>query len=321
MTDAGGAAVELTAAARAWLASLPAEARAAATWDFGSTERGDWHYAPRDRAGVPLRAMDEPARAGAMRLLAATVSGQGLAKARAIMALEDVLHVLEGGEGHRRDRLNYAFTVFGKPGDGPWGWRVEGHHLIVNTTVAPSGAVAVTPTFWGANPALIPCGEHAGERVLATEYHVALELARSLSTRQRAAAAIADRSLGDIVTARGHATALGDPVGLPCAELSGPQRRRLDEVLRAHLGNARPEIADPALARAGADLAALRLGWAGGMAEGEPFSYRLHGPRTLIEFDCTPNDANHVHTVWRDPIGDWGRDILGEHYRRHHDLD
>ena len=63
--------------------------------------------------------------------------------------------------------------------------------------------------------------------------------------------------------------------------------------------------------------------WPGPAAcvEGEAFYYRLHHPRLLIELDCTQNDANHIHSIWRDPTADWGRDVLGEHYRHHHDHD
>jgi hypothetical protein len=308
-------------AAESWLAALPEERRRAAEWPFESPERGNWHYAPRRRNGVPLRTMDDGQRAAAYALIAASLSAQGDAKARAIMALEDVLRAIEGGSRERRDPLNYSFTVFGATARPPWGWRVEGHHLIVNVTVAESGAVAVTPTFWGANPARIPIGQRVGERVLETEYCVALELARSLSAGQRAEAVIADRSMGNIVSERGRARALTTPIGLSCVDLSARQRALLAKLADAYVGNVAPAVAGPYRAVALRDLSALRLAWAGAMAEGEPFYYRLHGPRVLIEFDCTPNDANHIHSVWRDPANDWGRDVLGDHYREHHDDD
>jgi hypothetical protein len=40
----------------------------------------------------------------------------------------------------------------------------------------------------------------------------------------------------------------------------------------------------------------------------------------LIEYDNTQNNANHIHCVWRDFNGDWGEDLLAEHYRNspHH---
>jgi hypothetical protein len=306
-------------AAADWLSALPADERRHAVWPFESTERGNWHYAPRERNGVALRSMTDSQRRAAHRLLEASLSSQGTTKARAIMALEDVLRTLEGrAQGGRRDPLKYSFTVFGDPRRPPWGWRVEGHHLIVNVSVAASGEVAMTPTFWGANPARIPVGDRTGERTLEAEYCLALELAQALRPDQRRDAVIASRSLGDIVTARGRGRALTEPVGLLCADLDGRQRSILTALLAAYVDDVAPAAAAAYRARALGDVGILRLAWAGDMSEGDPFYYRLHGPRLLIEFDCTPNDANHIHTVWRDPTNDWGRDILGEHYRDHH---
>jgi hypothetical protein len=320
VTDHGSFAQALADRAGGWLQTLSDDERGVAVWPFESTERGDWHFAPRSRNGLALRAMASDQQDAAHALLGATLSANGAAKARAIMALEDVLRALEGGpRGGRRDPLNYAFTVFGDPREPPWGWRVEGHHLIVNIAVAPSGDVAVTPSFWGANPARIPSGERAGERTLEAEYRLAIELAQTLTSTQRREAVFSSRSVGNIVTARGRARALAVPTGLLCGDLDERQRTLLTALVAAYIDNVAPEPAKAYRRSALPDVGALRLAWAGGMAEGEPFYYRLHGERLLIEFDCTPNDANDIHTVWRDPLNVWGREILGEHYRHHHD--
>lgn len=306
----------------AWLDTLSPAQQRLAVWPFGSTERGNWYYAPRDRNGLPLRDMDGDQRDAAYALLESTLTSAGNDKARAIMALEEVLGALEGGQRPDRDPLNYAFTVFGRPGRYPWGWRVEGHHLILNVTVAGPDAVAVTPTFWGANPARIPRGPRAGERILASEYHLGLELARSLGTAQRRRAVFGDDSIGNIITERGRAQALDAPTGLAASDLDDRQRTLLGGLIEQYVGSF-PE--GSGLFRSGRvpqdRFEGLYFAWAGGMSEGEAFYYRMHGPRLLIEFDCTANDANHIHSIWRDPRDDWGRDILGEHYRRHHDHD
>jgi hypothetical protein len=320
--DVAAAVARMAAAATVWLAGLTATQQRRVCWSFESVERGDWHFAPRQRNGLALRDMDSDQRAMAYGLLETALSPQGNAKARAIMALETVLGEIERGRGPERDPLNYAFTLFGLPEEPPWGWRVEGHHLVVNVTVAGPEAVRITPTFCGSNPARIPHGEQAGHRVMAREYHLGLELARSLTPVQRRQAIIGERSLGNIVTARGRAQALRVPTGLPFAELNDAQRDLLIAVAAEHVGNAVDAVGLPYLAgvrRHG--LEGLRLAWAGGMQEGEAFYYRLHHPRLLIELDCTQNDANHIHSLWRDPTADWGRDVLGEHYRHHHDHD
>ena len=46
---------------------------------------------------------------------------------------------------------------------------------------------------------------------------------------------------------------------------------------------------------------------------------RRSGPTLLIEYDNTQNNANHIHSVWHDPRGDFGADVLGAHYRTHRD--
>jgi Protein of unknown function (DUF3500) len=38
----------------------------------------------------------------------------------------------------------------------------------------------------------------------------------------------------------------------------------------------------------------------------------------LIELDDTQDNANHIHTVWRDFNGDFGGDLLKAHYETSH---
>jgi hypothetical protein len=320
--DVAALVAAMTGAARLWAGALTQEQQHRAIFPFAAAERGDWHYAPRRRAGLTLREMDACQRSATFALLESALSPRGGAKAQAIMALETVLGELEAGRGPLRDPLNYAFSLFGSPDAPPWGWRVEGHHLIVNLTVAGPEAVAITPTFWGTNPARIPHGPRTGERIMAREYVLALELAQTLSADQRAVAVLAERSLGNIVTERGRGRALRARQGIGFAALGDGQRDLVMALVHEHVGNAAEALARPYLARVHDDgLDALQLSWAGGIAEGEAFYYRIHAPRLLIEFDCTQNDANHIHSIWRDPTNDWGRDILGEHYRHHHDHD
>ena len=41
----------------------------------------------------------------------------------------------------------------------------------------------------------------------------------------------------------------------------------------------------------------------------------MQGPTFLVEYHNTQNDGNHIHSVWRDFHGDFGRDLLREHLR------
>ena len=167
---------------------------------FGDAERVNWHYVPRRREGLPFKEMAGPARAAAHELMKASLSAVGYAKAVNVIQLEEVLRQIEM-VGLMRDPENYAFTIFGTPGDtAPWGWRVEGHHLSLNFTLVPGKPIAVTPAFMGANPARIPKGPRAGFRTLEHEQELGFALARSLDPALRSRAVIATESFGDIVS-------------------------------------------------------------------------------------------------------------------------
>lgn len=311
----GTPAAEIARAAEGWLDRLDRVQTGAARFAFDSAERKDWHYTPRRRPGLPLRDMTPEQREAARGMLQAVLSERGVLKVEAIMALEAVLRRIEGSSRSFRDPENYAFAVFGRPGEAPWGWRVEGHHLSINVTLSPGGEVSVTPAFTGSNPARIPEGEYEGKRIQEDEYFLALELAQSLSEEQRAAAVLAESSLGNIVAGPGRAEALEKPEGIPFAELTADQQELLLRLVETYVGLARDAIGRPYMALVRDGLDETRFAWAGGMEEGAAFYYRVHGPRVLIEFDNTQNNANHIHSLWRDPVNDFGRDDLGEHYR------
>ena len=305
----------LAQAASAWVKTLSEPERALAVYPFDDAERFDWHYVPRRRNGLRKGDMTSRKHAAALDLLRSAVSKDGFFKALRIMLLEDELRRIEGSPLSRRDPDNYAFTVFGTPGTFPWGWRIEGHHLSINLTVAAPGRLAITPTFTGSNPARIPSGRWAGDRVMAAEYHRALDLGRTLDVDQRSRAVLQPRSMGDIITGPGRDHALQVPEGLPFPALRPDQQARLLDLVEVYVGLAREDIASSYMDRVReGGLEALHFAWAGGMEDGTAFYYRIHGPRILIEFDNTQNNANHIHAVWRDPVNDFGRDDLRRHY-------
>ncbi len=157
----------MTETANRFLAALSPEQRSKATFPFNDDERFDWHYIPKERKGLTLGEMTPAQRHLASALLAAGLSQTGYIKAVTIMSLEDVLRVLENDSGERRNPEKYHFTVFGTPSDtGTWGWRVEGHHLSQNYTVA-GGQVVDAPSFFGSNPAEVREGPRRGLRTLA----------------------------------------------------------------------------------------------------------------------------------------------------------
>jgi hypothetical protein len=310
-------------AALAFLGALDARRARQARFAFGHAERFNWHYVPRRREGLAFKDMTADARAAAHALLRSGLSATGSGKAQDVVRLEGVLRQLETFGAFMRDPDNYAVTVFGTPGPGaPWGWRFEGHHLSLNFTIVPGRAIAVTPAFFGANPAEVRSGPLQGLRALRQEQDLGLLLARSLDSTQRAHAVLAGASLGDIVSGPGRGDALKVPAGVPLGDLSDDSRRLAVRLLETYARNMRSDLAESELRGIhAAGIERVHFAWAGPIDPGRPHYYRLHGPTVLIEYDNTQNDANHIHSVWHDPRNDFGADLLRAHYwggHRHH---
>lgn len=307
----------MKAAADAFLASLDDDKRAKAAFDFGADDRENFRFTPRERTGLPLKEMDEAQNAAAIKLLEAALSEKGKLKAMQIITLEGVLRELEKNPEYR-DPGKYYVSVFGKPGDEKgWGWKFEGHHLSLNYTVV-GGKVAVTPSFFAANPAEVREGEHKGLRVLAAEEDLAMALANALLEGGKKDVLFSDKAPGEILTAENRKATALDPVGTAAADMSDGQKKALRELISEYVTRHRKDLADADLAKidkAGFDK--IRFGWAGGTKRGEAWYYRVQGPTFLMEAANTQNNANHIHATWRDFDGDFGRDLISEHYHQH----
>ena len=303
-------------AAEAFLGSLSAAQRSKALFQLEDAERLNWHFVPRARRGLPLKEMSPKQRELARGMLQAGLSRRGYLTASTIIDLELVLR--EMGESPTfRDPELYYFSVFGTPSRAaPWGFRAEGHHLSLNFTLVRDTLVATAPAFFGANPAEVRSGTRRGLRALADEEDIGRALVVSLDERQRARALISTRAPRDIVTGNAAGVEPLSPIGIRVTELRPEQAAILVRLLDAYLG----KMAEPLAARRRAslertDFRAVAFAWAGSTRRGEPHYYRIQGPSFLVEYDNTQNDANHIHTVWRDFGGDFGRDLLREHYR------
>jgi Protein of unknown function (DUF3500) len=221
---ADAARTAMASAATAFLAALTADGRRAAVFAFDDKERQNWHYVPRQRQGVAFRDMPAAARTAAHELMKASLSGIGYGKVLNVLRVEGVLRDLETFGGLMRDPDNYAITAFGTPGaDARWGWRLEGHHLSLNFTLVPGKPIAVTPAFFGANPAEVRKGPLKGLRTLAREQDLGRTLALAMDETQRRRMLIAADSLGDIVW--GPAAARASLVPLACPRRTSPARR------------------------------------------------------------------------------------------------
>src|SRR5262245_44639450 len=313
-------AAAMSAAAGKWLASLSAEQRTKAVFPFDSDERFRWHYIPNEmfeRKGLTIKEMSETQRTLAHDLLKTGLSARGYLTATSIMELEKVLRAIEGGQRMARDHEAYLLTVFGTPGDKQaWGWRFEGHHLSVRFDVVGAKTTASSPAFFGANPAEVRDGPQKGTRVLGAEEDAARALMDSLDASQRTAAIVPGDAPGDMLTTnKGNVDPLS-PIGIKTSALTKPQRDKLMELIDVYVGLMAPDIAAERMERlkkAGLDNVAFA--WAGETEKGKKHYYRLQGPTFLVEYDNTRNDGNHIHSVWRDFNGDFGRDLLREHLK------
>ncbi len=306
----------MVTAARAFLDSLTPEQKQTAQMPLDAEERFNWFYTPVPRKGLTLKAMNETQRAAAMSLLRTGLSEKGYSKAETIRALEDVLAEIEKNPT-RRDKELYYFTVFGEPGPkSTWGWRYEGHHLSQHWTVVNGNALATTPQFFGANPAEVRSGPKQGLRALAAEEDLGYELLRSLDDKQRQIVIIDPKAPNDILTTNTKEATIQEDRGLAFAAMTPAQKALLVKLIEENASAQPDAIARERLARLrAAGLDKVKFAWMGGLEKGQGHYYRVQGPTFLIEFDNTQNSANHIHLVWRDFKGDWGRDLLAEHYK------
>jgi hypothetical protein len=324
-SDKGNAARRIADAAGRWLETLDPAQRGRATFPFDSDERFAWDYRPGDRRGLALGDMSPGQRDAALAVLDAGLSERGAREVRAVVALEPILGELErqAGRGNwiRRDPGLYWFGIFGDPGAAtPWSWRVGGHHVAIQTTVAAGEVIGTAPSFLGANPATVPSGPHAGSRAIDGEERLARALLGSLTPAQRQLAVVDPVAPPDILSGNGRRADLREvPAGIRADQLDEGQRAGLEMLIRHYLERAAPEVAAVDWTQVqDAGLDPVTFAWAGPDAPDQGHYYAVRGPSLLIEYDNTQDRANHIHSVWRDPANDWGEDLLRAHYATAH---
>jgi hypothetical protein len=239
------------------------------------------------------------------------------------MLLEEYLRVKEEGKGRFvRDPGLYYISFFGTPtANGTWGWRWEGHHCSQNFTIVDGKLMGATPSFIGSNPGKITDEKSAdnGFELLAFEDLRGRELARSLTPEQFKKALIKGETPKDVVSKNTPKLTPRSPQGISLKELSPEQKKILGQIIIEYVGRARPDFAIQEMKEISAtseDL--IYFAWSGGLEVGQGHYYCIQGPAFLFELDNTQNNANHVHTVWRDLKKDFGYDVLAEHLNTAH---
>jgi Protein of unknown function (DUF3500) len=307
-------------AASSFLKDLNPEQKSKATFTFDDDSRFEFRYTPRARKGLPIKEMTEPQRKLAHALLKTGMSMRGYTTATTIMDLENVLKAIEpprtGPNAIVRDPELYYVSIFGTPGKSPWGWKWEGHHISMNFTIVGDAPVVIAPNFFGSNPAVVREGPKQGTRALRDEEDTARALLNAFDQARKTKAIFDAKAPGENITAESREAKPLDNVGVAYGEMTPAERRLLEKVIDVYLGRVAPEVAKARLERLQkADMNKIMFGWAGVTEVGGPHYYRVQGPTFLIEYDNTQNDANHIHAVWRDFNGDFGRDLIREHLK------
>ncbi len=309
--------MQMADAASNFLEQLAPEQRDQTLFPIDSKERLNWHFIPMQdrmrqptRKGIGLFRLNEAQQKAMMALLRTGTSAKGFAQAETIMGLEAILHELEKGGGSVRDPKWYFLAIFGKPSKtGKWGWRIEGHHLSVNFLIDQGEIVATTPLFFGANPAVIKTGERKGERILPRVERLARDLFVSLAPDQQKSA-LQPKHFPEIK--QQPQAEVGEPVGLPAAQMTEAQQTTLRKLLRAYANRMPAKLARREMQRirqGGFDK--IYFAFTGSPEPGKPHTYRIQGPTFVVEFlnlqaDSLGNPANHVHSVWRHLPADLG---------------
>ena len=318
-------------AAEKFLAALGEEQRRTTQFPVDDVEWRKWmNQSFYVRQGVGFNEMSAAQREAAFGLMRASLSAKGLQLSRDIMKLNHTLGELNHDNFVEYGEWLYWITVMGTPSaTEPWGWQIDGHHLIVNYFVL-GDQVVMTPSFFGSEPARATSGKYRGTSVMQEEQAAGLAFMKALTKEQRTAATLRTSKDGnDNLTEAFKDNVVLDYAGVPVRTLSDAQRRQLLGLIGLYVHNMRDEHARVRIDEVNAHLDETYFAWIGGIEPDSVYYYRIHSPVVLIEFDHQKPanlrhlypDApyrDHIHAVMRTPNGnDYGKDLLRQHYAEH----
>ena len=327
LQPSGASTRRLREAAEALLAALSPAQRADACFPLDSELWRGWSNVHLFimRHGTCLDDMTPAQRKLALALVGEALSAAGFESARNVMRLNHTIGEITGSWEDFGEWL-YWLSIFGTPSaDEPWGWQIDGHHLIINCLVLGDQLV-MTPVFMGSEPVLAESGQYAGTRVFEGEESRGIALMRALAPSQRERATIGDKVPREVTAGQFKDNLVLPYAGLRADDLSAEQTALLLDVIGAYVGRMHPEHAAARLAQVREHLAETYFAWMGDPSTEGVFYYRVHSPVLLVEFDHLPGVAldndqpsrNHIHTIVRTPNGnDYGKDLLRQHYARH----
>jgi hypothetical protein len=284
------------------------------------------------RQGVSFNEMTDAQRELAFGLLRASLSAKGLKLTRDIMKLNHTLGELNNNNFEEYGEWLYHITVMGTPSSRePWGWQLDGHHLIVNYFVL-GDQVVMSPFFVGSEPVTASSGKFKGTSILQEEQNKGLALIVALDEGLRTKAILQLSKTGNNnLTEAFKDNVVLDYAGAPVSEMTSGQRQQLLELIGLFVSNMDDGHARIKMDEVKRHMDRTFFAWIGGTEPTSVFYYRIHSPVILIEFDhqrpanlrhlsANPSLPNreHIHVVVRTPNGnDYGKDLLRQHYQQH----
>ena len=179
----------------------------------------------------------------------------------------------------------------------------------------------MTPFFFGSNPAEVRKGPKAGLRILGDREDIGFEIMESLDTNQQSRALIYDKAPWDILTYNSSKAMLPKEEGLSMSRMNGSQKEIMMSLITEYVSQVRSDLAIQKLESLNENgMDNLHFAWAGPVEKGKAHYYRIHGGDFVVEFDNRQNEANHIHSVWRDVENDFAQDVLREHLLAYHVL-
>lgn len=317
--EAPASIANMTAAAQAFTVSLSEDQKTIALKDFADrAEREKFIPVPFPTTGLRFDAMSEDQIQLAHGLLKSGLSAVGYDKASQIIQLDDYLVEIESLRGRApkfHGSQNYNVAIFGTPtADGTWAWRFHGHHLFIAITIVDGKLAATAPAFFGAEPHDVTEGPRAPWRILADEEDLGSGLFTSLDPHQKEQAVVADKMPGEMVSGDASRVEPFADAGIGYSDLTPAQQAKLQELVLEYVYNSPEDLQHERLDRVeSGGWENTRFAWVGVPERGQRNYYRVQGPLFLIEYCATALTPNHIHTVWRDYNGDFGRDLLADH--------
>ena len=316
-------------AAKAFLDSLSDEQTSRTKFPVDDLEWRKWDNRHRyRRQGIGFNEMTNEQRKLAFSMLRAGLSARGLKKTQDIMKLNGTLAELTKRFDEYGEWL-YWITIMGEPSaNKPWGWQLDGHHVVINYFVL-ADQVVMTPVFMGSEPVKALSGKFKGTVVLQDEQNKGLQLMKSLNASQRAKAVVrSEKGPTNTLTEAFRDNVVLEYAGIEASQLKQEQQQQLLELISEFVGNMDEGHARVKMSEVKEHLDKTYFAWMGGIESDSVYYYRIQSPVLLIEFDhqrpvalarsSTPT-RNHIHTVVRTPNGnDYGKTLLRQHYEKHH---